>query len=110
LFLTGRFPQEPLRAPSSAAAAGLGAGSSVESVRIVPGRLQIELRDLVLVGEAYELVVPRAFVVARMDFVWVTASPSAWCRRVAAPHAASLPTASPSSRCCRSRSPSTRSR
>ena len=70
LFLTGRFPQEPLRrAIESRLQAGLGAGSSVGSVRIVPGRLQIELRDLVLVGPTYTLTVPRAFVVAKMDFI-----------------------------------------
>jgi translocation and assembly module TamA len=70
LFLTGRFPQEPLRrAIESRLQQGLGAGSSVGSVRIVPGRLQIELRDLVIVGPTYKLVLPRAYVVAKMDFV-----------------------------------------
>ena len=70
LFLTGRFPQEPLRrAIESRLQRGLGAGSSVGSVRIVPGRLQFELRDLVLVGPTYKLVLPRAFVVAKLDFV-----------------------------------------
>ncbi|HET8646998.1 MAG TPA: hypothetical protein VFO85_15995, partial [Vicinamibacteria bacterium] len=69
-FLTGRFPQEPLRrALESRLQQGLGAGSSVGSVRLVPGRLQIEMRDLVLVGPTYKLVAPRVFVVAKMDFL-----------------------------------------
>lgn len=70
LFLTGNFPQEPLRQTiESRLRQGLGAGSSLGSVRIVPGRLQMELRDLVLVGETYRLVVPRAFVHAKLDFL-----------------------------------------
>ena len=70
LFLTGRFPQEPLRkALESRLRQGLGPGSSVGQVRIVPGRLQLEVRDLVLVGPNYRLVVPRAFVVARLAFL-----------------------------------------
>src|SRR4029450_4603085 len=70
LFLTGRFPQEPLRrAIESRLRAGLGAGSSVGSVRIVPGPRHSELRDRGVVRPTYKLVMPRAFVVAKMDFV-----------------------------------------
>lgn len=70
LFLTGRFPQEPLRrALESRLRQGLGAGSSIGSVHIVPGRLQVELRDVVLVGPTYRLVAPRLFLVAKMDFL-----------------------------------------
>ena len=70
LVLAGRFPQEPLRRMIEARLRqSIGANSSLGSVRIVPGRLQIELHDLVLEGPNFKLVAPRAYAVATMDFV-----------------------------------------
>ena len=70
LLLAGRFPQEPLRRMIEARLRqSIGANSSVGAVHIVPGRLQIELHDLVLVGPNFRLVAPRAYAVATLDFV-----------------------------------------
>jgi outer membrane protein insertion porin family len=70
LLLAGRFPQEPLRRMIEARLRqSIGAESSLGSVHIVPGRLQIELHDLVLAGPNFRLEAPRAYAVATLDFV-----------------------------------------
>jgi outer membrane protein assembly factor BamA/autotransporter translocation and assembly factor TamB len=67
----GWFPQEPLRRVLEARLQeGLGPGSSVKRLHVVPGKLRTEVADLVIEGPAYRLEVPRARVVFSPGFFW----------------------------------------
>jgi hypothetical protein len=69
----GWFPQEPLRRVlESRLQEGLGPGSSVKRLHIVPGKLRTEIADLVIEGPAYRLEVPRARVVFSPGLLWGT--------------------------------------
>src|SRR5687767_12474167 len=71
LFVLGWFPQEPLRRVlETRLQEGLGPGSSVRRLRVVPGKLRTEVADLVIEGPAYRLEVPRARVIFSPGFFW----------------------------------------
>ncbi len=61
LVLLGFLPQDVLRRyVEKRLQGGLGAGSSIGRMHTVPGRLRTDVEDLVIQGQTYRLVVPRA--------------------------------------------------
>jgi outer membrane protein assembly factor BamA/autotransporter translocation and assembly factor TamB len=71
LLALGWFPQEPLRRVlETRLQQGLGPGSSVRRLHVVPGKLRTEVADLVIEGPAYRLEVPRARVIFSPGFFW----------------------------------------
>lgn len=71
LVILGWFPQEPLRRVlETRLQEGLGPGSSVRRLHVVPGKLRTEVADLVIEGPAYRLEVPKARVVFSPGFFW----------------------------------------
>ena len=71
LLVLGWFPQEPLRRLlETRLQEGLGPGSGVRRLHVVPGRLRTEVVDLVIEGPAYRLEVPKARVVFSPGFFW----------------------------------------
>jgi outer membrane protein assembly factor BamA/autotransporter translocation and assembly factor TamB len=67
----GWFPQEPLRRMlETRLQEGLGPGSSVKRLHVVPGKLRTEVVDLVIEAPAYRLEVPRAHVIFSPGFIW----------------------------------------
>jgi len=69
LIALGWFPQEPLRRLlETYLQEGLGPGSSVRRLHVVPGKLRTEVTDLVIESPAYRLEVPRARVVFSPGF------------------------------------------
>ena len=67
----GWFPQEPLRRLlETRLQQGLGPGSSVRRLHVVPGKLRTEVTDLVIEGPAYRLEVPKAHVIFSPGFFW----------------------------------------
>jgi outer membrane protein assembly factor BamA/autotransporter translocation and assembly factor TamB len=70
-IVLGWFPQEPLRRVlETRLREGLGPGSSVRRLHVVPGKLRTEVTDLVIEGPAYRLEVPRARVIFSPGFFW----------------------------------------
>jgi outer membrane protein assembly factor BamA/autotransporter translocation and assembly factor TamB len=71
LLLFGLFPQDILRGYiERRLQAGLGPGSSVRRMRMVPGKLRTEVEDLVIEGPTYRLTVPRARLQLAPAFLW----------------------------------------
>ncbi|PYQ49868.1 MAG: hypothetical protein DMF78_17180, partial [Acidobacteria bacterium] len=71
LVLLGLFPQELLRNfIEKRLQSGLGAGSSIKQLHVVPGRLRTDVEDVVIQGPTYRLRVPRGRVVLAPGFLW----------------------------------------
>jgi outer membrane protein assembly factor BamA/autotransporter translocation and assembly factor TamB len=71
LLAFGFFPQELLRGYiERRLQEGLGPGSSVRRMRVVPGRLRTEVEDLVIEGPTYRLTIPRARLQLAPAFLW----------------------------------------
>src|SRR5207245_1581905 len=71
LVLLGLFPQELLRNfIEKRLQSGLGAGSSIKQLHVVPGRLRTDVEDVVIQGPTYRRRVPRGRVVLAPGFLW----------------------------------------
>src|SRR6266852_6141109 len=71
LVLLGFFPQELLRNfIEKRLQSGLGAGSTIKRLHVVPGHLRTDVEDLVIQGPTYRLKVPRGRLVLAPGFLW----------------------------------------
>src|SRR5215510_11704338 len=71
LVLLGFLPQDVVRHyVEKRLQSGLGAGSSIKRMHVVPGRLSTEIEDLVIQGPTYRVVVPRGRLVLAPGFLF----------------------------------------
>jgi outer membrane protein assembly factor BamA/autotransporter translocation and assembly factor TamB len=70
LVTFGYFPQEPLRGyVERRLQQGLGPGSRIRGLHVVPGRLSADVYGLVIEGPTYRLTAPRARLVLAPEFL-----------------------------------------